>query len=75
MVEMGDPREGILPCDIERTVEDIIDLQGIDLIGIGANMACLSGAKPMVKNMAELSCMLDRSLYIPKNIYLLFLFQ
>jgi len=60
MVEMGDLREGILPCDIERTVEEIIDLQGIDLIGIGANMACLSGAKPTVKNMAELSCIAEQ---------------
>ena len=57
---MGDLREGILPCDIERTVEEIIDLQGINLIGIGANMACLSGAKPTVKNMAELSCIAER---------------
>lgn len=60
MIELGDLREGILPCDVENIVEEVIDLEGIDLIGIGTNMACLGGVKPTDKNMKELSCIAEQ---------------
>ena len=60
MIELGDLREGILPCDVEKMVEEIIDLENVDLIGVGTNMACLSGVKPTDKNMKELSCIAEQ---------------
>jgi predicted amino acid racemase len=54
MVELGDLREGVLPCDF-------LDLSGkhffshIKIVGIGCNLACYGGVKPDDKNMHELS--------------------
>ncbi len=55
MLELGDLREGILPEDIDLIVEQIILLKGVELYGIGVNLACFGGIKPAEKNMAELS--------------------
>ena len=60
MLELGDLREGILPEDIDLNVEQIIQLKGIELYGIGANLACFGGIKPSEKNMTELSKTADR---------------
>jgi len=55
MLELGDLREGILPEDIDSVVEQTIPLGGIELYGIGTNLACFGGIRPSEKNMAELS--------------------
>ena len=55
MVELGDLREGILPSDIDKIVEQVVTLKGIELAGIGTNLACFGGVKPTDKNMGELS--------------------
>jgi predicted amino acid racemase len=60
MVEMGDLREGILPVDVEPTVEQVIDLRGIKLLGIGTNLACFGGIKPTTDKMRELSAIANR---------------
>ncbi len=57
MVELGDLREGIMPCDVEAMVRSVIKLPNIEFQGIGANLACRSGVKPDDKNMAELSAL------------------
>jgi predicted amino acid racemase len=59
MVELGDLREGILPSDLNSTVRDVLRLPNIELMGLGTNLACLSGVSPDVKNMAELSRLAD----------------
>lgn len=59
MVELGDLREGILPVDMEAIVREILDLPGIVLRGIGANLACRSGVSPDSNNMAVLSALAD----------------
>ncbi|WP_170430371.1 alanine/ornithine racemase family PLP-dependent enzyme [Ruegeria arenilitoris] len=46
MVEMGDMREGILPEHLERTVSQVLRMEGISLKGIGANFACLGHVAP-----------------------------
>jgi len=46
MVELGDLREGIVPSDLENTVNEVIGLKGIKLTGIGTNLACFGGIKP-----------------------------
>jgi len=55
MVELGDLREGIMPSDLEDIVKEVIRLEGIKLAGIGTSLACLGGALPDDKNMAQLS--------------------
>jgi len=55
MVELGDLREGIMPSDLDYTVEQILELEGIKLAGIGTNLACLGGIKPDEEKMGHLS--------------------
>lgn len=55
MVELGDLREGILPSRMEHFVAEINNLKGIDLAGIGTNLACFGGVMPSDDNMGELS--------------------
>ncbi len=55
MVELGDLREGIMPSDIETTVSEVTELKGVELIGIGTNLACFGGIKPNASKMKHLS--------------------
>lgn len=55
MVELGDLREGILPIDLPSFIEKLLTLKGIQLVGIGTNLACFGGVKPNHKNMHYLS--------------------
>ena len=59
MVELGDLREGILPCDLPQLVRKTLSLPHIKIIGIGCNLACYGGIKPDDKNMRELSKLVD----------------
>jgi predicted amino acid racemase len=55
MVELGDLREGFMPADLQGAVEQVLDLDGIALVGIGANLACFGGIRPDDANMVRLS--------------------
>jgi len=55
MVELGDLREGIMPSNMDNTVKEVIRLKGIELVGIGTNLACFGGIKPDEKKMEHLS--------------------
>jgi ornithine racemase len=55
MVELGDLREGIMPADLEDVVEEMLELKGIKIVGIGTNLACFGGIKPNIANMEQLS--------------------
>ena len=55
MVELGDLREGIMPCELHDTVMRCLALPNIDVRGIGTNLACRSGVVPDDRNMGELS--------------------
>jgi len=59
MVELGDLREGILAEDLSSMVGRTLDLDHLDLCGIGANLACQSGIAPDATNMAVLSSLAD----------------
>lgn len=59
MVELGDLREGILPCDLAQFVKTAIALPQIKIIGIGCNLACYGGIKPNDQKMGELSKLTD----------------
>ncbi len=55
MVEMGDLREGVMPCDLSQFIRHTLSLPNIKIIGIGCNLACYGGIIPDNKNMQELS--------------------
>lgn len=55
MVELGDLREGIMPSNLEDTVKKVLELNGIELVGLGTNMACFGGIEPDENKMKELS--------------------
>ena len=59
MVELGDLREGILPCDLSQFFKAVLELPHIKIIGIGCNLACYGGVKPSNQNMLELSELVD----------------
>ena len=55
MIELGDLREGLMPADLNCTVEQVLKLGGIKLVGIGTNLACFGGIQPDDINMGILS--------------------
>ena len=55
MVELGDLREGIMPSDSDSTIEQIIGLEGVELVGLGTNLACFGGIAPDDGKMKFLS--------------------
>ena len=55
MVELGDLREGLMPSDLDKTVKVVLELAGIDLAGIGINLACFGGVSPDEEKMRYLS--------------------
>ena len=54
MIDLGDLREGILPEDVDKTVEQILNIEGIKLYGIGVNLTCYGGVIPDEVNLGEL---------------------
>ena len=59
MVELGDLREGILPCHLSQFIKQALGLANISIVGIGCNLACYGGIKPDRENMHELSELAD----------------
>ena len=54
MVEMGDLREGILPGALASSFERARALPGIEILGLGTNLGCLSGAVPSIDQLNQL---------------------
>lgn len=52
MVEMGDQRDGILPENLADIAQQVMQMSGVALKGIGANFACLNGCAPTASEMA-----------------------
>lgn len=55
MVEMGDLRDGILPENLEGIAQQVMQMSGVALKGIGANFSCLSGVGPTALQMVAFS--------------------
>jgi predicted amino acid racemase len=55
MVDLGDLREGVWPDDLLRFVREVLDLRGIVLMGLGANLTCYGGVIPTEHNMGRLA--------------------
>ena len=54
MVDVGDLREGVWPDRAIGLVKEASRLPGIDVIGLGCNLACYGGVIPTVSNMNAL---------------------
>jgi len=61
MVDLGDLREGIWKDQVHETIENIMKIDGIKLIGIGTNLTCYGGVIPDNNNLGLLS---EIALYI-----------
>ncbi|MDN4480659.1 alanine/ornithine racemase family PLP-dependent enzyme [Demequina muriae] len=57
MVELGDLREGLMPGELLTTARQVAALAGVELVGLGANLACLSGVIPGTEQMRDLSAL------------------
>ena len=55
MVELGDLREGVMPCDLVQFIRAALLIPYLKIVGIGCNLACYGGIKPSSKNMRMLS--------------------
>ncbi len=54
MVDLGDLREGIWPDALETVIDQVIPLPGIQLVGLGCNLACYGGVIPTKEKMEQL---------------------
>lgn len=54
MVDVGDLREGVMPDEFLKFFENIINIKGIDILGIGTNLGCYGGILPDYKNTESL---------------------
>lgn len=55
MIDLGDLREGLFREKAVETVGKILDLKGVELIGIGTNLTCYGGVLPSTKNLGLLN--------------------
>ncbi len=54
MIELGDLREGVLPGSLIDFYRRIFQLGNLRIVGIGANVGCLSGTVPNVDQFVQL---------------------
>lgn len=59
MVDLGDLREGILPGDLMPLCDEVLQMPGLKLEGIGTNLTCYGGVLPSQENMQELANLAD----------------
>lgn len=53
MIDLGDLREGIWPSDLLTTVEQILDMKGVRIAGVGTNLGCFGAILPTEENPAS----------------------
>lgn len=54
MIELGDLREGVLPGALVGFYRRVFELENIEVLGIGANLGCLSGTVPNIDQFMQL---------------------
>lgn len=57
MVEMGNLREGVLPCDAPAVCREVAALPNLRLHGIGTIFGCLSGVAPARGDLEKLAAL------------------
>lgn len=59
MYELGDLREGCLREELEEILKEALDLENIEVYGIGVNLSCYGEIVPTEKNMKELADLVE----------------
>ena len=54
MVDLGDLREGVWPSDLVPTVEQVLELRGVRIAGLGTNLTCFGAIIPTEVNLGDL---------------------
>lgn len=60
MAEMGDLREGVAPAELPALAAAAEALPGLEVAGIGCNLACFGGVAPDAAKMRQLSRLVER---------------
>lgn len=60
MIETGDRREGIMPEQATAAAKAVANLPAIELLGLGANLACIGGVVPTESNTRLLIEVVER---------------
>ena len=60
MVELGDLREGVPVEDVIGLCRHVVRTPGVELVGLGTNLACQSGVAPDQHKMDELSRLVEK---------------
>jgi arginase len=59
MVDLGDLREGVWPDDLVPFMDRVWELEGVRVIGMGANLSCYGGVVPSADNLGLLVRMVE----------------
>jgi predicted amino acid racemase len=59
MVEMGDLREGVNIEELDKLIPKIMSLKGIELYGLGMNLACFGGVVPTKEKILKFGKIVD----------------
>jgi len=54
MVEVGELREGVLPSALIAFARRAVSLRNLEILGVGANIGCLSGTIPTIEQLSPL---------------------
>ncbi|MCK4334185.1 alanine/ornithine racemase family PLP-dependent enzyme [candidate division WOR-3 bacterium] len=55
MIELGELREGVMPDRLLEFYRDVFELKGIEVVGIGTNLACMYGVLPTYDKLMQLA--------------------
>lgn len=55
MIELGELREGIMPGRLIGFYRQVFELEGIEVVGIGTNLACMYGVLPTYDKLMQLA--------------------
>jgi predicted amino acid racemase len=55
MVDLGDLREGMMPEELPAFLDTAARVPGIEIAGIGVNLACYGGVEPSADNLGRLA--------------------
>jgi predicted amino acid racemase/arginase family enzyme len=54
MIDLGDLREGIWPSEVVPTVEQVLEMKGVRIAGVGTNLGCFGAIMPTAENLGQL---------------------
>ncbi len=55
MVDLGDLREGVWPDQVITLAEQVVNLPGLHILGLGTNLTCYGGVIPTEENLSTLA--------------------